>query len=293
MKVAIVGFAKSSRDAAPYDDPSWSVWGVNGTWAVVPRLDVILDLHAPWIYEWEPYRRPAGHVAHLQAFSGAVYLIEAREDMPTSRAYPLAEVVAGIGRPYLTSSVALAIGLALLDPRVDAIGLWGVEMATASEYADQRPCVEWLLGLAEARGIAVVLPEGCSLLSGPLYGRGDLNSGGERLTPSQFERRLAMLVKREGELSRQAARLDGGIAEIEHILTLASVPPSWTERAEQMRSELVATLEDLARVRGMVAEARYWLAQTPEGASQDIVREMTRRKLAVLDGGLQAGEEVG
>lgn len=268
MKVGIIGFAKSSRDLAPYDDPSWQLWGVNGTWAIAKRLDCILDLHAPWIYEWEPSRRPPGHVEHLRQFPGPVYLIEARDDMPTSRTFPLDDVIRHIGRPYLTSSIAQAFGLAMLEG-AEEIGLWGVEMATASEYADQRPCLEYLIGKAEACGIKVTLPEGCPILSGPVYGRGDLNPGGERLTPGQFERRLQTLVKREGDLSRQAARLDGQLQEAEHILSRGqNVPAAYRGHVETLREQLVQTLEDLARVRGMVSEARYWLAQTPEGAPQ-------------------------
>lgn len=269
MKIGIIGFAKASRDLAPYDDPSWVFYGVNGVWTVAKRLDAILDLHAPWIYEWEPSRRPPGHVAHLQAFSGPVYLIEARPDMPTSTSFPLDDVIRHVGRPYLTSSIALAFGLAMREG-ANEIGLWGVEMATASEYADQRPCLEYLIGLAEARGIRVTLPEGCPILSGPVYGRGDLNPGGERLTPGQFERRLATLVKREQVLGRQAARLDGAIQEAE--ITLQSglgVSGEYRQHVEQMREQLVKTLDDLARVGGMLAEARYWLAQTPEGAPQE------------------------
>lgn len=269
MKVGIIGFAKSSRDLAPYDDPSWTLYGVNGTWAFAPRLDGILDLHAPWIYEWEAMRRPAGHVEHLRSFAGPVYLIESRSDIPTSRAFPLDDVIRHVGRPYLTSSIAMAFGLAMMQGATE-IGLWGVEMATASEYADQRPCLEYLIGLAEARGIKVTLPEGCPILSGPVYGRGDLNPGGERLTPNQFERRLQTLLKREGELSRQAARLDGAIHEAER--TLASglgVAAEYLAHVEQMREQLVSTLNDLARVSGAVGEARFWLSVTPEGAPQE------------------------
>lgn len=260
MKVAILGFAKQSRDAAPYDDPSWSIWGVNGTHTIAKRLDVIMDLHAPWIYEWEQQRRPPGHMAYLKTFSGPVYLIERRADIPTSRTYPLDEVIRALGRPYLTSSISMAVALAMLKGATE-IGLFGVEMQTASEYADQRPGLEYLIGRAEERGITITLPEGCNILSGPVYGRGDLNEGGERLTPSQFERRLAVLTRRLGELERQAARQDGALQE-------AALHVTGGTRFEQLQSDLAETLDTLARVRGMVEEARYWVAQTPEGAPQ-------------------------
>lgn len=268
MKVGIIGFAKSSRDLAPYDDPSWTLWGVNGTWTFALRLDGILDLHAPWIYEWEAMRRPAGHVEHLRQFAGPVYLIEARADIPTSRAFPLDDVIRHVGRPYLTSSIAMAFALAMMQG-AEEIGLWGVSMETAGEYADQRPCLEYLIGLAEGRGVAVTLPKDCPILSGPVYGRGDLNPGGERITPSQFARRLQTLLKREAELVRQAAGLDGQVAEAEHILSGLGAAPEYRAHVEQIRAQMVETLDVLTRVRGMISEARYWLAQTPEGAPQE------------------------
>jgi hypothetical protein len=264
VKVAILGFAKSSRDLAPFNDPSWSIWGCNGTWAIAPRLDRLFDLHAPWIHEFE-MRRPAGHVAWMQQFSGPIYLIDARADIPTSRAYPLAEVVQHLGRPYLTSSISMMLALAIMEGATE-IGLYGIEMQTASEYADQRPGLEYLLGRAEERGITITLPDGCNILSGSVYGRGDLNDGGERLTPDQFRRRMATLVKRVGELERQAARQDGALREA------ALHAPTGHSRLESLQTELGETLDTLARVRGMVSEAQFWAAQTPEGASQDRFR---------------------
>lgn len=282
MKVAIIGMAKSTRDLAPYTDPSWTIWGVNGTWTVAPRLDAILDLHAPWIYEWEPYRRPPGHVEHLKAFSGDVYLIERRDDIPRSIAYPIDAVIRSIGRPYLTSSIAMAVALAI-HCRATEIGLWGVEMATAGEYADQRPCLEYLLGLAEARGITITLPKGCPILDGPVYGR-----GGDRITPSQYERRLHALAKHERYLEQQIARLDGSIQEAE--ITLATglgVSAEYRQRVDQMREQLALTLAKLDRARGMLSECRYWLAQTPEGAPQSAF-STTSRGLRLVDGVAEA-----
>lgn len=275
MRIALLGAAKTTRHLAPFDDPSWQVWGVNGCWTFAPRADAWFDLHAPWITDWEPLRRPPGHVQWLRAFAGPVYLIEPRADIPTSKAYPLTEMVRRFGRAYLTSSVAMMLALAI-SRQPDEIGLWGIDLATQSEYADQRPCVEYLLGRAEERGIRITLPEGCPILAGAVYGRGDLNPGGERLSPRQFTDRVAVLAKRQQELTRQAARLDGQIIEAERH--------GETARLDAHRTALASTLETLARVDGMLAEARYWLAQTPEGASQERVLALTRPQLSVVNG---------
>lgn len=281
MKVGIIGFSKTTRGAIPWDDPSWVLWGVNDTWTFAPRpLDAIFELHSPEIYEW-PLRRHSGHLAHLHASMKPVYLIERRADIMQSQTYPLADVVRSIGRPYLTSSVAYALALAIHE-RPEAIGLWGIDLVTAHEYSSQRPCVEWLLGVAQERGIEIVLPEGCQLLGGPLYGRGADNPGGERLSHNQFEDRLRVLTQRERELTERIERchhdlgLADGAAKEAQFWYERLGNPQMQARAERLaartgpiQTELMDLGEHLTRVKGMIAECQFWIAQTPEGAQPD------------------------
>ena len=86
----------------------------------------------------------------------------------TAVPYPLNRVVECIGRDYLTSTPAYALALAITEG-VDEIKLYGVHDATEREYIEQRPCLEWLLGLAEGRGIKLVLPALSPLLRGERY----------------------------------------------------------------------------------------------------------------------------
>lgn len=290
MKFGIIGFSKLTRDSIPWHDDSWELWGVNHTYTMAPAdrpLDAILELHSSEIYEW-PLRRPPTHLAYLQQFAGPVYLIEARPDIPTSVTYPLAEVVETIGRPYLTSSVAYAIALAIHQGAA-TIGLWGIDLVTTHEYTQQRPCVEWLLGLAHASGVEIVLPEGCKLLSGPLYGRGDANTGGERLTHQQFEERLVVLQTRERELTEQIARchhslglVEGSLAESDRVLRTIHDRADLILAARQRRQQLearqtavqaeMAGLSDvLVRINGQIEECRFWVYTTPEGGDPERV----------------------
>lgn len=63
------------------------------------------------------------------------------------------------------------IALALTEG-VSAIGLFGVNYSTESEYQRQRGSCEYWLGRASGMGVRVVLPEQCTLLREPalLYG---------------------------------------------------------------------------------------------------------------------------
>lgn len=133
------------NEDAPYLDPDWQCWAlvidpVNGA-----RADLLFEMH-----EWARARADAKQrEGHAVVHSGN---------------YPLADVIADLGRNWFESSIAYMAALAMLR-RPKTIGLWGVHMASASEYAHQRPNLCWLLGQAEARGIRVHIPGGCDLLS--------------------------------------------------------------------------------------------------------------------------------
>lgn len=45
LKVAVVGFASSSRNLAPFQDPTWEVWGLNSLYALIPRFSRWFEIH--------------------------------------------------------------------------------------------------------------------------------------------------------------------------------------------------------------------------------------------------------
>ena len=47
-KFGLVGFASSSRDSAPWDDPSWILMGLNQLYRHCPRFDAWIDIHHYW-----------------------------------------------------------------------------------------------------------------------------------------------------------------------------------------------------------------------------------------------------
>lgn len=225
--VAIVGFAASSREAANHLAPNVEIWGENHLYrsGFLKRADRWFELHSRRLYETTlDARRPGDYVEWLSQFPGPVYMLEPQPDIPNSVRYPIEAVIADVGE-YLTSSVAYMLGLAILEKRPE-IHLYGVDMAMGTEYAEQRACCEYLIGLARGRGVKIVLPEQSPLLTGPLYGR-----GGERISDNQFARRLQALEKRKGELQKQQA-------------------------------EIVAHLNV---IEGSILETNFWMHATPEG----------------------------
>ncbi len=84
----------------------------------------------------------------------------------TQEDYPIRAVIKCIGRDYFGSTFGYMLAYALLlhqSAPIDSIQCWGMDMDSEGEYINQRPNVEWLIGLAEGRGIKVDIGLGSSL----------------------------------------------------------------------------------------------------------------------------------
>ncbi len=235
-KVAIVGFAQSHRDQAPFQDPAFEIWGLNNAYIFMPPRPHVggriaerwFEIHSDDQFGWD-LRRPGQHVAWLAKFPGPLYLLEARRDMPNSIRYPIEDIVSRYGA-YITSSPAYMLLMAMAEGFKE-IHIYGIDLATDSEYADQRPNLEFLIGVAIAKGHQIFLPPGCQLLQGKLYARGKFNSGGEHHTRQQFEGRLGALQKRLAEVQAEKNRIN----------------------------------QEQARIEGAILECQHWVGRTPEG----------------------------
>lgn len=130
------------------------------------------------------YGRNERHVKFLRECNKPLYMLHLDSKwgpFPNAVKYPLQEVEKALGvlwggKKYLyaTSSPAYMVALALYEhmqgDTVDEIRLAGIELAIGTEYAVQRPCFEFYLGVAIGMGIKIKRPpQGCSLLAGPRY----------------------------------------------------------------------------------------------------------------------------
>lgn len=153
-KVAIVGTAPSSRDLAPFKDPSWEIWVIK-LFNAVPRWDRWYEIHD---YTAGKARWPKEYLSFLATKHGKpVFTQGTVPEIPDSVPFPKDELLAKFPR-YFTNSISWMIAHALHEG-VNEIGLWGVDMAQASEYAHQRPCVEYFLGLAQGLGVSIHVPQ--------------------------------------------------------------------------------------------------------------------------------------
>ena len=160
-KVAIIGYAATTRDLAPYHDPEWSVWGLNQLYRLIPRADRWFDIHANWN---EHTVEGTDHEKWLAEAPIPIYMVDRVPSIPNSVKYPVERVLSSGGHPdYFTSTIAYCIALAI-DEGFKEIGLWGIDLIVGEEYGYQKPCAEFWIGVAHGKGITVTVPKESALV---------------------------------------------------------------------------------------------------------------------------------
>jgi len=171
-KVAIVGFTET-KNYAPFQDPTWELWGENELYNYVPRLDVLFEIHNRDEYgENFGSNHGKSHLEWLRTSPIPVYMArDYKKEFPKCVVYPWREVIHMTPHSnYLNNQISVMVALAVYMEYKE-IALYGCEMAHHSEYGTQRPSVEFYLGIAEGRGTKVTLPPGCTVLHTPfVYG---------------------------------------------------------------------------------------------------------------------------
>lgn len=208
LKIAIVGDARTTRAEAPFDDPSWEIWGLHTGWHL-RRCTRIFDLHDATVfdgmrllYSWESYAQQYRDVP--TRFPGVkMYRHPKSHDLwPNAEEFPFTAVLGFCQalnmpreRTILTSTVAWLIAFALLhDP--EEIGIYGVDMDAGSEYGIQRTGGEQWVGIARGRGVRVVIPDASLLCATPfLYGLEMERNAAERKRIDHHERQLRYQIE--------------------------------------------------------------------------------------------------
>lgn len=226
-KLAIVGWAASTRKEAPHGDEEFDFWGCNelGRSIEETRWDAWFNLHArghtsaalmqrlgPWLRSRTPsvdHDIKPESVEWLKAQAPTpVYMLEHFDDIPNSIAYPFEEVFKTFGN-YFTSSIAYQMALGMMMGYRE-IHLYGVDMAYEEEYVYQRGACEYLIGLARGMGIKVYVPEKSMLLKAPwLYGVEMPPQIEGVITETMLMERINANAKFKGEQLVNAYRAEG------------------------------------------------------------------------------------
>lgn len=160
-KIAFVGTA-SSGAKAPYDDPSWEIWGVSARASYVTRATRWFEIHRlagepqDWANAWRQSVRSFSHDVEL------MMIYPERDLGPRVTQYPVDRIVQRFGSFFLTSTFAWQLALAIDEVR--PIGgepvpaeffTCGVDMEYGTEWAQQRQGFRHFIALARFAGIKV------------------------------------------------------------------------------------------------------------------------------------------
>lgn len=186
LKVAMIGTAPSSRDLAPYNDPTWKIWGCSpGNMNSCPRVDLWFELHSNLMWkEHEHYGKPYLEWLNKQAFP--IYM-QNNSLVPRAMPFPWFEMVQEFGRDFFTSSFSWMMALAIVQGAQE-IALYGIDMASRDEYIRQRPGFYYFKRRAEERGIIVSAPHESDIMQPPaLYAYQDSTPQGRKIMARRKE----------------------------------------------------------------------------------------------------------
>jgi len=178
MKIALIGSAPSSLHLGPFTNPDWKIWGCSPGAALSIRpetgahrckIDSWFELH-----RYEPHQSwfHPGYQRFLSELECPLFMIEHIAQFPNSFPYPY-EQIKSIYHPLapFTSTFAWMFALAIQQPGIEEIGLWGVDMAATEEYSLQLPGAHHWIMECDKRGIKVTTPMESDLLNPlPEYG---------------------------------------------------------------------------------------------------------------------------
>ncbi len=213
-KIAIVGTARSSCNDAPFDDKSWEIWTL-GAGVEAPRIDKLFEIHTQHVLEeahsWN------GLLPNLKKYGKDVMLGHANPLLPDATPFPKDDLVKKYGS-YFTSSIAWMIAYAI-EQEPEAIGLWGIDMMGEEEYGNQRPCCEYLLGIARGKNIILTLADESPLLrSERLYGfEHTALSAGLNTMRRELEQAIAGMTSNEQKARDERKFYEGQMALLKQI----------------------------------------------------------------------------
>jgi hypothetical protein len=128
---------------APKDEYSWGITLTN----LNRDVDLVIDMNVYEDNRWGVFEKErARESIQLAKDKGIPYI-----DLKT---YPIDEIIKYFGVDYFTNTVDYAIALAIYKGFKE-IGIYGVSMIGGSEYAYQKPGVEFWIGQALGRGVKI------------------------------------------------------------------------------------------------------------------------------------------
>lgn len=239
-KIAIIGTAPSSRDLAPYGDPTWEIWACSpGNQNVLPRVTRWYEIHVN--LHWNenkhyglPYIEWLREQVRAGAFPGGLWMQDQRY-IAEATAFPMKELVAEFGPYFFTSTFAWCMALAIKEG-VAEVGLYGIDCASRDEYVLQRPGAHFFVQECKRRGIKVTIPLESDLEQPPgLYGYTENTPFLRKLLAREQELkgRVAQLEQQFNASKEQITYLRGALEDLDYQKTIWSAAQEGVELRDQ------------------------------------------------------------
>jgi hypothetical protein len=249
LKIALIGTAPSSRMLAPYNDPSWKIWGCSpGNMNSLPRVDIWFELHSNLLWpEHASYGVP--YIEWLKQQKFPIYMQD-QSLVPNAIAFPMTEMVAEFGRDFFTSSFAWMMALAIKMGAAE-IALYGIDMASRDEYILQRPGFYFFRHMAQQRGIRVSAPHESDIMQSPaLYAYVDSTPLGRKLAAraAEVKGRVGSADQQISQATQTKTYLQGALEDIDYMQSI------WSGAMDEVVLEKVKAVTLQARVSELETE---------------------------------------
>ncbi len=152
-----------------------------------------------------------------------IWMQEAYADIPGAVKYPLDEIIKEINFPirgkknikstYFTNSLTYALGLVAVTDEINWIDIYGVEAASSTEWAYQKPGIEFWGGYLSGLKKTVWVPEKSRLFNQGLYGY----EVGMYMTRQELERYERKYEKDADKAKDKVHELIGKLKQLENM----------------------------------------------------------------------------
>jgi len=192
-------------------------------------------------------------------------------DVPTCVQFPVDLVELTMGRIYLTSTLAHMLAYAILKNPGAEIELYGFEAESNTEYAAQRPCIEYWVGYGRGLGMSIEAP-GSGLLKGRHYAYDDYDQGYR----SRLEMRKQALHVQLNAAETESVKSEGELNALTPYRELPVIVEAWNKayddhfRKKNFVSFLRGTLKELDRAIEILDAYR----QDSDEATKDDMRRL-------------------
>ncbi len=286
-KIIMVGMNPRTRSLIPWDADA-EFWTLNegATKDWMKRWDVLFQLHKRWDWDRSNNLADPNHPLFIKAQSGdclyckggkekvyaegkevacpwcvdGVYTVPEHRnsknivmqsvnyDVPGCVEFPLGLVESVMGEIYLTSTLAHMLAYAIIGYRESSIELYGFEAESNTEYASQRPCIEYWVGYGRGLGVSIEAP-GSGLLKGRHYAYNDYDQGYR----SRLELRKHALQAQLNAAEVDSVKSEGELSALTPYREIPVIESAWNKaydnhfRKKNFVSFLRGTLKELER----------------------------------------------